>query len=167
MITEERIKELFYYCEDCGNFFWKKASRGIKKNKKAGCKNSLGYIVIGVDGFLHYSHRMAWLLKYGYIPEEIDHINRDTSDNRIENLREATRSENSFNKPKRACNTSGYKGVTFCKQTNKWRAQLTVNKKRINLGRFNKKEDAAIAYNNAANIHQKDFAYNNKTGERK
>jgi len=81
---------------------------------------------------------------------ETDHINMNSLDNRRENLRLCTRAENSANKKKYSTNTSGYKGVTWCKATKKWKAQITVNYKNKVLGYFQNILDAARAYNEAA-----------------
>jgi hypothetical protein len=88
----------------------------------------------------------------------VDHINKDILDNRKENLRVCTNAENCQNRKIRSTNTSGYKGVSFVKHINKWQARIYVNKVEINLGYFVNKNDAAIAYNNAAIQHHKQFA---------
>lgn len=80
----------------------------------------------------------------------VDHINHDGLDNRKENLRICTYSQNSMNVKKRKISTSKFKGVTKCSQTGKWRAQIHFNKTRKNLGRFITEVDAAKAYNKAA-----------------
>ena len=82
------------------------------------------------------------------MPEEIDHIDVDTSNNRINNLREATCSENQANKKLKANNTSGFKGVSW--DRGKWIAQITINYKIIRLGRYERAEDAHAAYVKAA-----------------
>lgn len=88
----------------------------------------------------------------------IDHINHDTLDNRKNNLRISTKSTNGMNRGKNKNNSSGYKGVHFKKDKNKWCARITIERKIIFLGYFNNPLDASLAYNNAAiNIH-KDFA---------
>jgi hypothetical protein len=79
----------------------------------------------------------------------VDHINHNTLDNRKENLRLCNSSQNQQNKKKEK-GTSKYKGVYWHKQTNKWKAQITLNGKRTSLGYFEKEEDAGKAYVNAA-----------------
>lgn len=95
--------------------------------------------------------------KNGY---EIDHINRDKLDNRKDNLRYATVSQNSINKAPSINNTSGIKGVT--KKRGKWQAQINKDGKCVYLGTFKEKEDAASAYNVAAKAMFGDFAWLNQ-----
>lgn len=112
-----------------------------------------------VSGSKHvYMHRQILSFPEGM---EIDHINLDRLDNRRENLRICTRTENSHNMPMLSTNTSGYKGVTWDKANNKWIAQIDVNKKHMNLGRFTDIIEAARAYNEAAIKHHGEFATTN------
>ena len=94
--------------------------------------------------------------------EFIDHINRNTLDNRKQNLRFCNKSKNAMNCKVHKHNTSGYKGVSFLKSINKWRAYIVINNKQIHLGCYLKKEDAALAYNKAAIKYFKEFASLNK-----
>lgn len=87
---------------------------------------------------------------------QIDHINQDSLDNRIENLRFCTRSENLRNRRKMKGCSSKYKGVT--KTYKGWRAQIVVNKKNYHLGFYDNEMEAAIAYNNACLDMYGDFA---------
>jgi len=88
----------------------------------------------------------------------IDHINGNGLDNRKENLRFCSKKENAWNQELRSDNTSGYKGVSWDKAKKKWMATIKVNYKRIFLGYYKIKEDAAIAYNNAAIKYFNEFA---------
>ncbi len=88
----------------------------------------------------------------------VDHINGNTLDNRKINLRLCTNSENLRNSKKRKTNTSGYKGVSFCKSCKKYIASITLNYKKIRLGYFEDKKEAAIAYNMAAIKYHGNFA---------
>ena len=94
------------------------------------------------------SHRLAWLYVHGVWPKNfIDHINGDKSDNRICNLREATRRENAQNlKIHRAGKLAG---CSYNKKINKWNARMTINKKYINLGFYETEVEAHLAYKNA------------------
>jgi hypothetical protein len=73
---------------------------------------------------------------------QVDHIDNNRSNNHITNIRWATGKENNQNKSLSSKNTSGVKGVYWNKNTNKWKAQIEINGKRINLGSFMNKDDA-------------------------
>lgn len=92
---------------------------------------------------------------------QVDHINGDGTDNRRNNLRIATPSQNMANTGKHSHNKSGYKGVSKRKDRDKWRAQITKDRKVYWLGDFDNEVDAAIAYDVAASKHHGDFAYLN------
>lgn len=92
---------------------------------------------------------------------EIDHWDGNTLNDRRFNLRRATVDQNRQNRGKSKTNTSGYKGVHFCKSNGKWAAQISVNKKRKGLGYFSTKEEAALAYNSAAVRFHGEFAWLN------
>lgn len=91
------------------------------------------------------AHRAAWFLVYGEWPAQIDHINGDRQDNRIENLRAVTNKENSRNAKTPKNNTSGVCGVTWHKASGKWMAGIRVDGKRKHLGLFRAKRAAAEA----------------------
>lgn len=110
-----------------------------------GSPKNYGYLSLGILGGTYQAHRVAWALFYGSWPtEQIDHINRIRTDNRIVNLRQATNRENSFNSETPANNTSGFRGVV--RVGKKWAAQTKVNRKNLWLGRYDTKEEAAAAY---------------------
>jgi tRNA U34 2-thiouridine synthase MnmA/TrmU len=87
-----------------------------------------------------------------------DHINRNGLDNRKENLRLATKTQNLMNSKKRKNTSSKYKGVSLYKRYNKWESKISVNKKLIHIGLFNYEVDAARAYDMMAKIHFGEFA---------
>lgn len=99
MITQRELKEQLTYYPYTGRFFWNNTRRGVKKGKRAGyVQDTRGYRIIMIDRKPYYAHRLAWLYEYGSFPElEIDHVNRDTDDNRISNLRDVTHSTNLLN----------------------------------------------------------------------
>jgi hypothetical protein len=78
----------------------------------------------------------------GYFPEEVDHVNNDKSDNRIENLRAADRTSNKFNSLLSSHNTSGVKGVSLHKPTNQWRCSLSIKNRTKQVFGFASKDDA-------------------------
>ena len=89
---------------------------------------------------------------------EVDHIDGDGLNNRSSNLRNATRAENAQNRGMHSNNTSGYKGVRFCKDRNRWRAEIYLNGKAKNLGHYDTAESAAAAYREAASIFHGEFS---------
>ena len=163
MLTPDRIKELFDYNPATGDLIWKVRRRGrfARPGVVAGCKSN--YIVIAIDCRRYTAHRVIWMLHYGEFPTEIDHINQNKWDNRIENLRLCSRSENTGNVGLRSTNTSGFRGVWFVEHCQKWRACIKENGKSRHLGYFNTAEEASIAYNIAAVEHFREFACLNKT----
>lgn len=112
-LTQKRVKELLDYDPETGLLTWKvNKGRGAKVGGKAGSNCINGYLYVGIDSKRLLIHRVVWLWYYGYFPEnEIDHINRVRTDNRICNLREVSRSCNSHNSCVPMSNTSGIKGV--------------------------------------------------------
>ena len=113
-LTQKRAKELLDYDPETGLLTWKvnKRGRGAKVGGKAGSNCINGYLYVGIDSKRLLIHRVVWLWYYGYFPEnDIDHINRVRSDNRICNLREVSRSCNNHNSCVPTSNTSGIKGV--------------------------------------------------------
>lgn len=160
MITQERLKEAFDYNSTTGEFIWKikTGSRSVV-GEVAGSKRADGYVLIKLDKYRYLAHRLIWLYFYGEFPEMfIDHINGDPSDNRIENLRIASMSENMRNRSKQSNNTSGYKGVFWHKGSRKYKAVITVNGKQISLGYFIDPKEAHDAYINASHTYHKEFA---------
>lgn len=139
-LTAGRLRDLLDYCPETGVF-----TRRVTVNNRnragsiAGYTGQAGYEYIGIDGTSFMSHRLAWLHVHGCWPaEEIDHINRDRGDNRIVNLRAVCRSVNNRN-------NSG-RGYFLDKRSGKYRAGMTVNKRTVYLGSFDRAEDARCAY---------------------
>ena len=148
MLTQQLLKELFVLTDD-GRLLRKKPDGQIIERKIS--KDRDGYVLNFINGKLYREHRLIWLFVYGEMPNGIlDHINRIKSDNRIENLRIVTHSENRQNIDKQSNNKSGLKGVWLHKNTNKWCSSIQVNKKNHHLGSFLTKEEAYEAYKNAA-----------------
>jgi len=110
--------------------------------KTVGCTDRNGYLLIGMGGRHYVLHRIIWLMVYGYLPEhQIDHINRVKDDNRICNLREVTQSCNMRNSKPRNHST-GVKGVHKFIEGTSWRAVITIDGRRIDLGVFTDLDDA-------------------------
>jgi hypothetical protein len=155
MVTQSRIKELYRYDETTGVF---ERIKHVNSTKKTGHLFKNGYYRIWVDGKSQAAHRLAWLYVYGYMPKILDHINRNKTDNRICNLREATVAQNVQNRTAIKLPTSGLVGVhkhdgVF------WRSRITVNGKTIELGLFKDKLKAKEAYDKAKREHHKFFTF--------
>ena len=101
-----------------------------------------------MDGVSQYAHRLAWLYVHGvWPPHEVDHINGDRSDNRIANLRLATRQQNSENRHGAQSNSkTGLVGVSWHKRAGKWQAHIRVKGRTRYLGLFESTQDACMAY---------------------
>lgn len=145
MLSADALKSRLSYDPETGVF------RRLSTGRKAGTVRPNGYIQIGVDGKLYRAHRLAWLLVHGHFPEsDIDHINRDRADNRIANLRLATRSENMCNRSIAANNSSGVTGVCWDASREKWLVQIKrKGAPQKNLGRYATLEEAAAVRANA------------------
>ena len=152
MITVQELLDLFHYDPDTGHLIWKVSlARRIKVDSIAGCKSTDGRILIGIRGRLYKAHRIIWAMVTGKWPEKhVDHINNDPSDNRWINLRLATQSENMRNMKATKANTSGVKGVSWQKNSSKWRAYVILDGKQYHLGLFDDKENAIKARKEAA-----------------
>lgn len=143
----DRIKEYLEYDPTTGIFIRLKSRSGSNKIGSAVGSLNCGYIIFNFNGVVYSAHRVAWYFTYGAIPEGrcIDHINGKKSDNRLCNLRLATRLENGQNiHPLQVNNTSGYRGVH--KQKDRWIAKIKVRGKQIYLGYFSTVEEANKAY---------------------
>jgi len=160
-VSEDLLAEarrVLDYNPETGVLTWKVDRNSyIKAGSRAGAKNSEGYIHLRVGGKSCKAHRIAWLLAHGSLPDcDIDHINGDRADNRLCNLRAATRAENGQNQ-KRAHSsnkTSGLLGVHWHAQSKKWRSVIAVNKEKKYLGLFDTAEEAHAAYLKAkAELH--------------
>jgi len=147
-LTQERLKEVLDYNPDTGLFTWKvRLSIRAVKGKVAGVINERGYIKIQIDKKIYRGHRLAWLYIHGKFPAlGIDHINGNRADNRIDNLREATDSENKQNKAAQKNNKSGYLGVYWSKTMMKWTARIQLNYVTTPLGYYETPELAYAAY---------------------
>jgi hypothetical protein len=155
-MNQQEALEIFEYRD--GRLHHRTASRVRKVGDSAGCINGTGYRRIGINGRYYTEHALVFLMFHGYVPKEIDHINGDRADNRIENLRSVTRSQNQYNKrPQR--NASGYRGVTWHKKTGKWLVRVGLNNKNKSLGYYDDLELAALVAEEGRSVHYGQFAY--------
>lgn len=157
MLTQEQANSLFHYSD--GQLI--RTSVISKKNKVgdvAGLLGKRGYLYITFYGKKHYVHRVIWLMHYGTLPKILDHIDGNPLNNRIENLRECTDSQNLCNRKISSRNTSGVKGVSWHKLKQKWAVRIGFNKKEYHMGYFDKKEDAINVVLEARKKIHKEFA---------
>lgn len=161
-ITKELLHEVFAYQN--GELRWKKPTGPrVKTGDIAGkALSSHGYKTVAIFGKTYKAHQLIYIMFHGTEAREIDHINGDRSDNRIENLRAVTRSQNCANQRTQKRSASGFKGVTFMPKKQVWRARIKAKQKEIYLGCFASKEEAAHAYNQAAIQHFGAFAKTNQ-----
>lgn len=154
ILTQQRLQMLLNYNPDTGVFVWRVRTGVVQAGAIAGTLCPKGYCRISVDKRVYSAARLAWLWVYGeWCEGEIDHINRQRSDNRITNLRKADRFVNTQNTSMRRDNRSGHRGVGWHKISGKWRARISVNGRSISLGSFADKNAAIAAYEVAAQQH--------------
>jgi len=151
-LTQEYVKYLFDYKD--GFLYWK-----VRKANSVQIGDRVGFIrkirgedryVVKINGYSFLGARIIFLYHKGFIPPYVDHENNNSIDNRIENLREATKAQNNKNSSSRKGSTSKYLGVHFNNEANKWVAKITNNGKCTYIGRFLNEIEAALAYNKYA-----------------
>lgn len=154
-LTKYRLQELYEYDSALGALIHRHDRYSNKvRGKRAGYVTKNGRRALKIDNKSYLEHRLIFLFHYGYLPSFIDHKDGNPLNNRIENLREATKSQNQVNKKAKANRETIYKGVSLEKRSGKWKASIgytTYGKKKVkNLGRFMSDIDAAKAYDKAA-----------------
>lgn len=154
----KRCFELFTLDEGRGVIYWKNAVKWKKAGSVAGCIDSRGYWRVSIENRGWLVHRLVFLMVHGWMPIEVDHVNGIRSDNRIENLRAATRAQNSWNSCAPANNSSGVKGVCWTRSKKRWHAYIMVNGNNVYLGRFAEFSDAVAARKDAEKKYHGQFA---------
>lgn len=171
-MTEELIlsvaAKVTDYCPETGVFTHNENTKQKwLVGKVKGYIDPRGYrrLNVTVDGVKKkiQAHRLAWFMVHGVVPPHmVDHKDRDESNNKILNLRLATNTENQMNAKSRSSSSSKYKGVSYFKKNNNWRAYIRVNKKDIYLGSYKCEHEAAKVYNKSAVEYFGDFAFLNQ-----
>lgn len=162
-LTADQLKSVLQYDPKTGFFSWLHRRAGVLFEKRAGSLTSKGYRNLTVFGTSYREHRLAWLYIYGaWPPDQIDHINGDRSDNRLENLRSATQSENIVNRKAQKNNELGIKGVCIKrgkKYSRPFIATIKKDGKKRTIGRFATPQEAAAAYAEEAKKQHKSFLH--------
>lgn len=154
LITQKRLKEVLNYDHESGIFTWAIYKKCVAKGSVAGSIKTTGYLAIGIDYKNYSAHRLAWLYVYGHLPNKsLDHIDKCKTNNAIKNLRECSYSENSLNIDKSKRNSTGYLGVSYRPERDKYQTQLCVGGKRMHLGYYDSAEKASQAYLKAKSIY--------------
>ena len=139
-ISHDYVLSAFDYQD--GNLI-RKSGRINEIGQVAGCVHKgTGYIHIKIKAKCFKAHRLVFLYHHGYLPEFVDHIDGDKTNNRIENLRAATKQENCHNQKIRSTNKSGYKGVKWVEHCKKWQVDVSINYKQLRFGMY---EDLDLA----------------------
>jgi hypothetical protein len=158
-VTLERVKELLSYDPITGIWTWLVRKGKAQIGSVAGCLDGDGYVQIQIDYVQYKAHNLAFLWMTGRWPRlGCDHRDLQKTNNKWNNLREATGSQNVANQAITIKNTSGFKGVSFDKKNQKWRASVTVKGKFFCLGRFTDPEVAYASYCKAVKSAFGEFA---------
>lgn len=156
-LTIERLKLLLTYDKKTGGWTRLMSTGGEKPGPVLNRPSGNGYIYITIDGMGYAAHRLAFFYVEGrWPPHHIDHENLIRSDNRWENLRPATWSQNNHHMI--LANKTGFRGVVFISSTRKFRSKIRVDGRHMHLGVFDSPEEAHAAYCSAAIKHFGDFA---------
>lgn len=151
-ISKSGLQSAFTYDPVKGGLSWRLSGGSRKLNQRAGGLTELGYRRIGFKGRIYFEHRLVWMWHHDCVPCLIDHINNIPSDNRIENLREATSRQNQLNRSSLPRNKCGHPGLTFRATQNKWRFSFQV-------GGFKTKAGAITGYKLARKFIMENFGY--------
>jgi HNH endonuclease/AP2 domain len=158
-ITAEHLRSIIHYDSETGVFTWLRPNPEWKAGRagdRAGCfHKSSGYRAIKINSRAYREHRLAWFYVHGEWPkDELDHVNCDKADNRLSNLREASRHQNLANAPAWGKNLKGADHLP----SGRWRAKMCVKYKQITIGIYDTEQEAHDAYLNAVKNLYGDFA---------
>lgn len=152
--SREWLRDKYVYDPDTGLLTYKASG------KVASHHHNKGYHRVTINNRWHLAHRVIWkMMVSDIVPDQIDHINGNKADNRIENMRAAEHAQNIFNQNICRANTSGFKGVSHAvRGSGRWRAYITAGGIRHELGHYGTKEEAHAAYVEAAKRLHGEFA---------
>lgn len=155
--TQDRLKELFEYKD---GLLIRKTRPSIRSfvGQVVGFPDPEGYLRVSVDKRQYLLHRLVYLFHHGHVPECLDHADGNRSNNKIENLRPATKYQNILNSKFRSDNTSGVKGVCWNARKRKWFARIHVDKRAICLGYYDDIELADLVVQEARVLYHKEYA---------
>jgi hypothetical protein len=157
--TAERALLALLRIEDDGVAYWRvRVNSRVAAGARAGRVDHRGYTYVRHCRRLFLLHRLIFLDCHGYLPGDVDHIDGDRSNNRIANLRAATRAQNLWNAKRRADNTSGVKNVSWYRRDQKWQVQVRVGGRRTHFGFFDTLEEAAVVAHRARESAHGEFA---------
>jgi len=148
--SQRSLLKQLRYDVDTGLLWWKERKINRQMDKSCGTLHHNGYLYLRIDGRLYTLHRIIWKMATGREPNYLDHINGCRVDNRLSNLREVSRNQNNRSIGLTKANRSGYIGVRFSEKDKCWTTHITIERKRISLGRFKDKRQAVEAYNQKA-----------------
>lgn len=155
----DQLHDVLSYDTDLGELIWKRRSdrtaawNSRYAGKAAGTRHSNGRQFVNLNGAIYPAHRLIWMMAYGSVPVEIDHINCRPDDNRLCNLRAATRVENARNRPVRRDSKAQAKGIYQAK-SGRWCASIKEEGRKRHLGTFDTEDEAKAAFDgNAARLH--------------
>jgi hypothetical protein len=158
-ITAERLRYLLHYDPDSGIFRWRVSTSNRAPVGSLAGTMSRGYCLINIDGIKYVASNLAWLYVTGEWPTTgIDHRDQDSTNDKWENLRLADQSQNCANSRTHSNNTSGYRGVSWNKKRQKWRAYIAFNQRQYECGFFDSIEEASEARDAKAIILHGEFA---------
>ena len=160
-LTQERVRELFDYRDD-GHLVWKvkkaRANAGDVAGCEARCSGGTVYRRMSIDGVPYGVHQAVFMWHHGYIPRYIDHADGNGLNNRIDNLREATQSQNAFNSRMRSDNTSGERNVYWHERARRWFVRLSINRRTHSFGTYKTIEEARAVARRVREEHYGAFA---------
>ena len=155
---QDLFNSIFHYREDTGELYWKVKTRNTYIGQIAGTLHQDKYMQVGYQGKIYRNHRVIYIMHHGDTDMIIDHIDGNTLNNKINNLRKCTPLQSAHNTGPVRNSKSKYKGVAWEERRRKWKVEIRNNGKKIWLGYYECEHTAAIKYNEAALKYHGEFA---------